>query len=555
MTAETPFLLRRGDRIVFLGDSITEQQLYTNYVESYLATRFPELDLSFFNAGWGGDTAPGGVARLERDVLPLRPTVVTVCYGMNDGRYTVPTDEIRDTFAQGLRTLVARLREANCRVVLLTPGIVDEGVNPALAQVSYNRNGLRRLADEVLALAKTEGLPVSDLHALMADVDARAKAADASFCMVPDAVHPDPAGHLVMAFGLLRALGVPARRQSLSIDLATRAVTASEGLSARRLARDPHGFGLELRLDRLPFFVEPAARKVLPFLPFQETYNELRLRVTGLAANRLSFRSSASRGPSITREDLADGTNLFSQWSLDAVQRAEQVHRFTFEKDQIYFKAWRILGLNGTNSAFYNARAHAAAIRCVPALDRSRRALLADRAALTCRLRTMTADAAGEPLADCDFVGQWSLLGPFPKPYCDDRLGGEAAFTAQRPACGGNWLPVDLDLAVPANNLGAAFGSPTNCFVYAVTCIESPVDQVAELLVGSDDGFAAWLNGDALASRLDLARGLAIDQDRLPVRLRRGTNVLMLKVSQGIGGWGMCVRFAGLQRPVSAQRP
>ncbi len=108
-------LLKTNDRIVFLGDSITEQHLYTNYVETYLATRYPDLNLSFFNAGWGGDTAPGGLDRLDRDVLALKPSVVTLCYGMNDGGYTPPTDEIRNRFVNGMRQLVARLKAANVR--------------------------------------------------------------------------------------------------------------------------------------------------------------------------------------------------------------------------------------------------------------------------------------------------------------------------------------------------------------------------------------------------------------------------------------------------------
>ena len=112
MTQTPDFVLKPNDRIVFFGDSITEQHLYTNCVETYLSTRFPELKLSFFNAGWGGDTAPGGAKRLQRDVLNLKPTVVTICYGMNDGRYCPPTDEIRTTFVGGMRELVSRLKAA-----------------------------------------------------------------------------------------------------------------------------------------------------------------------------------------------------------------------------------------------------------------------------------------------------------------------------------------------------------------------------------------------------------------------------------------------------------
>src|SRR3954469_13447309 len=109
---------QKNDRVVFLGDSITEQQLYTNYAETYLATRFPEMKLTFFNAGWGGDTAPGGLNRLRRDVLDLKPTVVTICYGMNDAGYVFPDAGIAGRFREALLELVKKVRASGARVIL-----------------------------------------------------------------------------------------------------------------------------------------------------------------------------------------------------------------------------------------------------------------------------------------------------------------------------------------------------------------------------------------------------------------------------------------------------
>ncbi len=53
----TNFFFRNGDRIVFVGDSITQQRLYTTYIEAYTLTRFPAQSFVFRNAGWSGDTA------------------------------------------------------------------------------------------------------------------------------------------------------------------------------------------------------------------------------------------------------------------------------------------------------------------------------------------------------------------------------------------------------------------------------------------------------------------------------------------------------------------
>ena len=49
------FPVHDGDRVVFLGDSITEQRLYTTYIEAYTLARFPAMKLSFRNVGWGRD--------------------------------------------------------------------------------------------------------------------------------------------------------------------------------------------------------------------------------------------------------------------------------------------------------------------------------------------------------------------------------------------------------------------------------------------------------------------------------------------------------------------
>jgi len=56
------FYLHDGDRVVFYGDSITDQRLYTTFVETYVITRFPQMKVSFVHSGVGGDRVTGGGA-------------------------------------------------------------------------------------------------------------------------------------------------------------------------------------------------------------------------------------------------------------------------------------------------------------------------------------------------------------------------------------------------------------------------------------------------------------------------------------------------------------
>src|SRR2546423_8051689 len=81
------FFFHPGDRVLFLGDSITEQYQYSTYIELYLTTRFPTGHMTFVNAGIGGDRADGGAGRFATHVLAEKPACVTIDFGMNDGGY------------------------------------------------------------------------------------------------------------------------------------------------------------------------------------------------------------------------------------------------------------------------------------------------------------------------------------------------------------------------------------------------------------------------------------------------------------------------------------
>ncbi len=97
--AGEPFLLRDGQRIVFLGDSITNAGGYVQYVEAYLLARFPDQKFELINLGLPSETVtglsepehpfprPDAHERLERALLKTKPDVVVICYGMNDGIY------------------------------------------------------------------------------------------------------------------------------------------------------------------------------------------------------------------------------------------------------------------------------------------------------------------------------------------------------------------------------------------------------------------------------------------------------------------------------------
>ena len=119
--------------VVFYGDSITAQRLYTRFVEDFVLTRYPQLHVTFWNAGVPGDTAYGGYTgdmpiRMKRDVFPHQPTVITIMLGMNDGYYMAFDEKYLEVFKEGYRKLLDSIQSGApaARVTLISPTPYDE---------------------------------------------------------------------------------------------------------------------------------------------------------------------------------------------------------------------------------------------------------------------------------------------------------------------------------------------------------------------------------------------------------------------------------------------
>ena len=81
---------------------------------------------------------------------------------------------------------------------------------------------------------------------------------------------------------------------------------------------------------------------------------------------------------------------------------------------------------------------------------------------------------------------------------------------------------------------------------YAATVVESPRDQDAVLVLGTDDATQVFLDGREV-HRVKVLRGAGRDQDRVPVQLRAGAQLLLLKVENYLGGYGLYARFEGAE--------
>jgi lysophospholipase L1-like esterase len=218
--AEPPAALEPVHRIVCLGDSITQggEQPggYVWLVRHYLAAMYPNHPIEVINAGISGHKSNDMLARYQRDVLDKRPDMVTISVGVNDvwhgfmdnhpagdGPRGIPLKDYRTN----VEAMIDGAEKAGARVVILSATVIRETLDgPENRKAEpYNRT-LRELAAKHHALYVDYQRP---FRALITDYRANTNSAD--LVLTVDGVHMNPLGNRVMAFTLLKALGVTAK--------------------------------------------------------------------------------------------------------------------------------------------------------------------------------------------------------------------------------------------------------------------------------------------------------------------------------------------------------
>ena len=330
---QPPFLA--SARVAVIGDSITEQKLYSKYVECWLLACSGIPDVQVMQFGWSGEKADGFAKRAANDLAIFHPTVATLCYGMNDGGYQAWKPEIGEMYAANMRKVIDRLRDAGVTTVVVgSPGAVDtnffrpgQTMGEQPAHVAYN-DTLAHLRDIDRGLAAASGCRFADVHATMREAMRKANEVRGSTYDVcgGDGFHPGPNGQLLMAYAFLAGLGVDGGIGTIDVDLqAGRAqVTAGQHVStpaepaAARQPAEPLTIAVESR--RWPFCFEgdgtssASTRSILPFVPFNDDLNRYVLKVSHVDSPRAKV-TWGDETKEFSREQLAQGVNLAAEFS------------------------------------------------------------------------------------------------------------------------------------------------------------------------------------------------------------------------------------------------
>jgi acyl-CoA thioesterase-1 len=206
-------LLNPDDRILFTGDSITDcgrdrnnadslGNGYAHIAGAHLQARLASPAVKIFNRGISGNRVCDLLARVEADLLALKPTVVSILIGINDvwRRYDSNSLTEAKAFERDYRTLLEKIATIRARVVLLEPFLLH------VPDDRYAwREDLSPKIDITRKLAIEFGAELLPLDGLFAQAATQAPAA----YWAGDGVHPTAAGHGLIAETWLENAGLP----------------------------------------------------------------------------------------------------------------------------------------------------------------------------------------------------------------------------------------------------------------------------------------------------------------------------------------------------------
>jgi lysophospholipase L1-like esterase len=341
-----PVELKDGDTFVFLGDSITHQCLYTQYVEDYYYTRFPKTRIHFHNAGVGGDRAADALRRFDDDVASFKPKYVSILLGMNDGSYTRYEQPIFDTYQRDMTTLLDKLDGIGAKAIPMTPTMHDARAARLRGKTLEPRdtyyNGVLALYGTWLReMAHQRGLGYVDMWSPLNNLTQERRRKDENFTLIKDAVHPDAPGQLVMAASIINDMvrKSPVSHVTAQMVGGKRTASAANG-KVSELTGDDNGVSFTFEANALPWVVPTEAAEGFKLTHAGHRYSNEKITVRNLKPGKYELRIDSTVVGTYADGQLAFGVELEENAKTPQYQQALRVANLNKQRND---EAMRLL--------------------------------------------------------------------------------------------------------------------------------------------------------------------------------------------------------------------
>jgi lysophospholipase L1-like esterase len=329
-----------GDTVVFLGDSITHQCLYTQYVEDYFYTRLPKTRIRFHNAGVSGDRAKDALNRFDEDVAAYKPKYVTILLGMNDGTYTDFQKPVFDTYQKDMSTVLDRIADLGATAVPMTPTMFDARSRrlfgkPAEPRDTYYNGVLALYGAWLREQAEIRGLGFVDMYAPLNAITLEQRAKDPKWSMIRDAIHPGPTGQVVMTAAILNDMVAPSPVFSIQVHQRQAKVgtTVVNGTIGEFTALDDK-ISFTFTANSLPWVLPSDAREGFQLTDAVRRFSSEKLFVNALKPGKYELKIDGQTVGTYTEDELEAGIELGANDKTPQYQQALKVAMLNKERNE-----------------------------------------------------------------------------------------------------------------------------------------------------------------------------------------------------------------------------
>lgn len=350
---QQPAPFQKGDRVVFVGNSITDGGHYHSYIWLYYMTHFPEKRITVLNAGIGGDVIGQILDRFDADVLSKKPTVLTLTWGMNDtGYFEWYRSDGKDTMQAKIQrsydnyTKVEAIlqKRTDIRKILIGGSPYDESSTFNKQNIfPHKAEALGEVVDHQQASARKNGWGWVDFYHPMRTMNQQMQAKDSTFSLTPnDRIHPDNDGHMVMAYIFLKSQGLANTPvATVQVDAASKQVKQAVNCKISNVMGNNTGISFGYLAQSLPYPIDTIPRawgnhhaqsEALKLIPFTKEFNEEMLKVEGLKAGRYDLMMDGETVGTYDAADFAAGINLAENTRTPEYQQAIQIRELNEER-------------------------------------------------------------------------------------------------------------------------------------------------------------------------------------------------------------------------------
>jgi lysophospholipase L1-like esterase len=327
--AVSPFELKNDDRVVFLGNSLFENDFQYGYLEMALTMQFPDRNVTFRNLGWTGDNVfgdgrstftnpPTPYQHLINNIIKAEPTVVFLAYG---GTEAQEGEEGLPKFKEGLNKLLDHIDSLGARTILLST--IPVMISDTSVDMAKRNADLELYSSAIAKISADRGKQFIDIFKPIQEISKKTE-------IIENGVHLNETGYYNLANILTNSLGLKSEKEVATITISKQMAEASANAKILESGKEPGNLKFTIQEKYLPL---PLPKQNAGIVDHAQV-----LKITGL---KKGFYTLTANNAQVITASAIDWENGITIKQGPSFTQAAEVHEMILQKNELHFFQYR----------------------------------------------------------------------------------------------------------------------------------------------------------------------------------------------------------------------